>query len=46
MNFGLFLNKDCKELIDMTTGEILAESEESIQTWLQMFEGNYTLTLI
>lgn len=45
MRFGL-LTKKGVYLIDMETGEILAETKEGVQKWLESYENNYTLTLL
>lgn len=45
MRFGL-LTESGICLIDMETGEILAETKEGAQKWLESYEGNYTLTLL
>lgn len=44
MRFGL--QTENIYLIDMETGEILAETKEGVQEWLRKYEGNYTLTLL
>lgn len=46
MKFGLYLENGHRELIDLTTGEILAETAESVSQWLRAYENNYTLELI
>lgn len=46
MNFGLDLNNGRTVLIDVSTGEILAEDRDSIRMWLNAYEDNFTLTLI
>lgn len=46
MKFGLYVENKRIELIDLATGEILAESKDSIQAWLRAYENNYTLELI
>lgn len=46
MNFGLDLNNGRAVLIDVSTGEILAEDRNSIRMWLNAYEDNFTLTLI
>ena len=46
MNFGLDLNNGRTVLIDVSTGEILAEDRDSIRMWLNAYENNFTLTLI
>jgi hypothetical protein len=48
MKFGLILNQEEENaiLIDLNTGEILAEDKNSIKNWLTAFENNFTLTLI
>lgn len=45
MRFGLQTEGNIC-LIDMETGEILAETKEGIQEWLESYEDNYTLTLL
>lgn len=45
MKFGLYLGRIVK-LIDCETGEILACGSKSVNEYLQVFEGNYTLQLI
>ena len=45
MRFGLYTNNETC-LIDMETGEILAETKEGVQKWLTSYENNYTLTLL
>lgn len=46
MNFGLYLNNGQVELVDLSTGEILAEDRYNIWMWLRAYENNFTLTLI
>lgn len=46
MRFGLYIMNDTVELVDITTGEILTEGKESVNNWLNTYEGNYTLQLI
>lgn len=46
MNFGLYLNNGQVELVDLSTGEILAEDRYSVWMWLNAYENNFTLTLI
>lgn len=46
MNFGLYLNNGQVELVDLSTGEILAEDRYSLWMWLRAYENNFTLTLI
>lgn len=46
MNFGLYLNNGQVELVDLSTGEILAEDRHSVWMWLRAYENNFTLTLI
>lgn len=46
MNFGLYLNNGQVELVDLNTGEILAEDRDSVGMWLRAYENNFTLTLI
>lgn len=46
MRFGLYIMNDTVELVDITTGEILAEGKESVNNWLNAYEENYTLQLI
>ena len=46
MNFGLYLNNGQVELVDLSTGEILAEDRYSVWMWLRAYENNFTLTLI
>lgn len=45
MRFGLQTEKGIY-LIDMETGEILTETKEGVQEWLESYEDNYTLTLL
>lgn len=47
MRFGLKLTRDNQLfLIDMETGEILAETPTGVNTWFDAYDGNYTLTLV
>ena len=47
MKFGLKLTRDNQLfLIDMETAETLAEGLCEVQTYLEAFEGNYTLIII
>lgn len=46
MRFGLYIKNNKVELIDLETGEILADSKDSVQAWLRAYRDNYTLELI
>lgn len=46
MKFGLYLENEKIQLIDIETGEVLAEGAETCQTWLQAYSDNYTLQLV
>lgn len=46
MKFGLYIKNKIVQLVDLSTGEILAEDKESIKIWLTAYENNFTLTLI
>lgn len=47
MNFGIKFTDICiVELIDMETGEIVAEGPWAMKKWLTAYDGNYTLTLV
>lgn len=46
MNFGLYLNNEQVKLVDLSTGEILAEDRYSVWMWLRAYENIFTLTLI
>lgn len=45
MKFGLFFEEKKIVLIDMETGEILAETPQGIKQWLTAYE-EYTLQII
>ena len=47
MKFGMKFTDICiVELIDMKTGEILAEGPWAMKKWLTAYDGNYTLVLV
>ena len=46
MNFGLNLSNGDVTLIDMNTGEVLANDRYGVWTWLRAYENNFTLELI
>lgn len=46
MKFGLYLEIGVNQLVDLTTGEIVAETVDTIQEYLQKYENNYTLEII
>lgn len=46
MRFGLYIKNDTVELVDITTGEILTEGRESVNNWLNAYDGNFTLQLL
>lgn len=47
MRFGLKLTRDNQLfLIDMETAEVLAETPIGVNTWLEAYDGNYTLTIV
>jgi len=46
MNFGMVINNNEVTLVDATTGEILSETKEGVQVWLDAYENNFTLQLL
>lgn len=49
MNLGIYLAENIEKLVDLDTGEILAETAESKQNYLQSLQDNrteYTLQFI
>lgn len=46
MKLGLYIDDESKKLIDLKTGEILAEDSYMIQQVLQKHENKYTLEII
>lgn len=46
MKFGLYLENNKVELVDLKTGEILTETRDGINQWLAQYENNYTLQIL
>lgn len=46
MKLGLILDKGCKRLFDLETGEIYASDRMGIQNFLKKHENQYTLQLV
>lgn len=45
MKFGLYLENNKVELVDLETGEILAENAEGVKQWLTSYD-EYTLQIL
>lgn len=46
MKLGIYIDDESKRLVDLKTGEILAEDSYMIQRVLQKYENKYTLEII
>lgn len=46
MKLGIYIDDESKRLVDLRTGEILAEDSYMIQQMLQKYENQYTLEIM